>query len=191
MPQPHPVAFKEWSPIVEALGSGRQILLLRKGGIAEGPGGFKPEYDRFWLYPTAFHATPGKLKPQAPAAPLPDDGPTPIHYFAEVRETHWLEDPLGLAALDPLHLWATEELAKRRTFGKCPGLYAMIVRVFRLPSPVPIPDHPSHHGCKSWITLESPPPTDNLVPVLDDDAFEARCRPIHQALAKPNTPLKT
>lgn len=191
MTQPHPVAFKEWSPIVEALGSGSQILFLRKGGIAEGPGGFKPEHDRFWLYPTAFHAAPGKLKPQAPHIPSPGENPEPLRYFAEVRETHWLEDPLRLAALDPFHFWAPEELAKRWTFGKRPGLYTMIVRVFRLPSPVGIPDHPSHHGCKSWIPLESAPSTEGLLPVLDDDSFKARCHPIHQALAIPGSSLKT
>ena len=29
-------AFKEWAVIVEALGQGEQIVILRKGGIAEG-----------------------------------------------------------------------------------------------------------------------------------------------------------
>lgn len=191
MPESPPVAFKEWSPIVEALGAGRQILLLRKGGIAEGPGGFKPEHDRFWLYPTVFHAAPGKLKPQAASAPSVDEIPAPLRYFAEVRETHWLEDPFELAALDPFHLWAPEELAKRWTFGKRPGLYAMIVRVFGLPSPVRIPDHPAHHGCKSWIPLEEPPSTEGFLPVLDDATFEAQHRNILRALANPTTPLKT
>ncbi len=49
-------AFKEWAAIVEALGAGEQILLLRKGGIAEGRGGFQVKNQRFWLYPTFFHA---------------------------------------------------------------------------------------------------------------------------------------
>jgi len=181
---PH-FAFKEWSPIVDALGSGRQILLLRKGGIAEGPGGFRPEHDHFWLYPTTFHSAAGKLKPEARITHQPEGSPTPIRYFAEVHETHWLEDPLRLAALDSFHLWAPEELAKRWTFGKRPGLYAMIVRVFRLPSPVAIPDHPSHHGCKSWIPLEEPPSTDNLIPVWDDATFETQRQKIRQALALP------
>ena len=35
-------AFKEWHVVVEALAAGEQILLLRKGGIAEGRGGFDP-----------------------------------------------------------------------------------------------------------------------------------------------------
>ncbi|SVB06991.1 uncharacterized protein METZ01_LOCUS159845, partial [marine metagenome] len=48
------IAFKEWAVVVEAIGSGRQIVILRKGGIAEGVGGFKAEHDRFWLFPPRF-----------------------------------------------------------------------------------------------------------------------------------------
>jgi hypothetical protein len=34
------MAFKEWAVVCEALGSGRQSVILRKGGIAEGREGF-------------------------------------------------------------------------------------------------------------------------------------------------------
>ena len=45
-------AFKEWAVIVDALGRGQQILILRKGGISEGPGGFQVEQPEFLLFPT-------------------------------------------------------------------------------------------------------------------------------------------
>src|ERR1700733_11667756 len=48
-------AFKEWAVIVDALGRGDQILILRKGGISEGRGGFTIEHSRFLLFPTLFH----------------------------------------------------------------------------------------------------------------------------------------
>ncbi len=48
-------AFKEWGVVVDALGRGEQIVILRKGGIAEVRGGFRAEHDRFWLFPTRFH----------------------------------------------------------------------------------------------------------------------------------------
>ena len=35
------IAFKEWAMVVDALGRGEQIIILRKGGISEGRGGFK------------------------------------------------------------------------------------------------------------------------------------------------------
>src|SRR4051812_20129921 len=49
------IAFKEWAVICRALAEGRQAVILRKGGIAEDGGRFRPEHDRFLLYPTFFH----------------------------------------------------------------------------------------------------------------------------------------
>ncbi|MEJ0000170.1 MAG: DUF1802 family protein [Verrucomicrobiota bacterium] len=53
-PEPQPVsapAFKEWEAIVEALGHGAQIVILRKGGIAEGRQGFQARHPRFCSSP--------------------------------------------------------------------------------------------------------------------------------------------
>ena len=57
-------AFKEWAIVVDALGRGDQILILRKGGIAEGRDGFRVDHQNFLLFPTLYHqqrdcVTPG------------------------------------------------------------------------------------------------------------------------------------
>ena len=57
------IALKEWAAVCLALSDGRQSLLLRKGGIAEGRGGFRMEHDEFWLFPTQFHQSPEQLTP--------------------------------------------------------------------------------------------------------------------------------
>ena len=57
--------FKEWAVIVEALGQGEQIVILRKGGIAEGRDGFRAEHERFWLFPTRFHQQAECVAPDA------------------------------------------------------------------------------------------------------------------------------
>ena len=49
------IAFKEWMIVVNALGRGEQIIILRKGGISEGHDGFRAEHSRFLLFPTLFH----------------------------------------------------------------------------------------------------------------------------------------
>ena len=49
------IAFKEWAIVVDALGSGRQIIILRKGGISEGRRGFQVDHAEFLLYPTRVH----------------------------------------------------------------------------------------------------------------------------------------
>ena len=58
-------AFKEWAVICHALGTGRQVLILRKGGIGEDAGMFRPEHREFLFFPTGFHQSPGKVLPEA------------------------------------------------------------------------------------------------------------------------------
>ncbi|HEV7922137.1 MAG TPA: DUF1802 family protein, partial [Thermoanaerobaculia bacterium] len=52
-------ALKEWSTVIDALGRGEQIILIRKGGIADPKFGL--EADRFYLYPTFFHNADGAV----------------------------------------------------------------------------------------------------------------------------------
>ena len=52
--------------VVEALGLGEQIVILRKGGIAEGEAG-SGEHERFWLFPTRFHQQAEGVVPAAAA----------------------------------------------------------------------------------------------------------------------------
>jgi hypothetical protein len=49
------VAFKEWAVVVDALLRGDQAIIVRKGGLLEGPNGFQIEYPEFLLFPTLFH----------------------------------------------------------------------------------------------------------------------------------------
>ena len=62
--KPSAPAFKEWEAIVEALGHGAQIVILRKGGIAEGRAGFQARHPKFWLFPTGYHQQWEKTKPE-------------------------------------------------------------------------------------------------------------------------------
>ena len=57
------VGFKEWAIVCQALGEGRQSVMLRKGGIAEGRDGFAFRHREFFLFPTFFHEQVGKSRP--------------------------------------------------------------------------------------------------------------------------------
>ena len=59
------VGLKEWSVVCHALEQGRQILLLRKGGISEVGGEFEVEQREFLLFPTHLHQNKQMLKPDA------------------------------------------------------------------------------------------------------------------------------
>ncbi len=45
------VAFKEWAVVCDAILAGRQSVLIRKGGIAEGRAGFEFRHTEFELFP--------------------------------------------------------------------------------------------------------------------------------------------
>src|SRR6478672_9678911 len=59
------VALKEWATVCHALETGRQMLLLRKGGIYEAAGEFELENREFLLFPTYLHQNLKMLKPEA------------------------------------------------------------------------------------------------------------------------------
>src|ERR1043166_5425358 len=92
------IAFKEWAIVADALATGRQIIILRKGGISEGPGGFKIEHPEFLLFPTLFHQQRESVIPQAqqrydqiqPAFPAP--GTLRLECFCRVAEWRRLDD---------------------------------------------------------------------------------------------------
>src|SRR5215213_9459949 len=54
-------ALKEWSNVIEAIGRGEQVILIRKGGIADPS--FGVEAREFYLYPTYFHQGESDARP--------------------------------------------------------------------------------------------------------------------------------
>jgi hypothetical protein len=181
-------AFKEWRVIVEALGAGEQILILRKGGIAEDRGGFQVKAGKFWLFPTHFHEQLAKTKPAAgtwfhrvggvpsPRSHSTSGGVTHVqlHYFAEVVRQAFLSDWAAVAQLDAFHLWSEATVRERFNWAKPPGLHAFAVRVHRSGQPVPLEVTPEMGGCKSWIDVPLDFSAHAGAPVLDDGNFSHR-----------------
>jgi hypothetical protein len=152
-------AFKEWAVICRALATGRQSLIVRKGGISEAGGVFAPEHSRFWLYPTHFHEQQQKgVKPSA--MQLLDEAEREkapagtLHFtaFVEITEVFFV-DKLDVAlSLDDLHVWSPETIAQRFHY-RTPGLYVLPVRAWRTPR-IEVPEHPAYAGCKTWVELD-------------------------------------
>jgi hypothetical protein len=185
------VAFKEWAGICDALVSGRQSLIVRKGGIAEGPRGFAPEHDTFWLYPTHVHEAEQGLR-ETPSAPKPQTGPGPmpsplppetvaLRGLAVVDSIAFVDREEVLSALRDLHAWTDETLSKRFHYRR-PGLWVLGVRVFRRPDPHIVALTAEHAGCKTWVPLDPPPETDGSEPVLDEAEFARRREQLEAAL---------
>jgi len=180
-------AFKEWAVACAALASGRQSLILRKGGIHEGHDGFRVEHREFWLFPTGFHQQREEIIPDA--WPLLDelqsrDEPRhhPLNLYAVVEDVKQVLDRSALARLSGRHVWSESTVEQRFRY-RTPGLFALIVRIYRRPTPFEIADSPYFAGCKSWVDLPSALPTSGLQPVLNDSTFDRQRREIQQLLA--------
>lgn len=168
------IAFKEWAGVCDALARGTQTLLLRKGGIDEGPGGFRPEHSVFWLYPTRVHQAEQGLAtgPPARASSISVDTVV-LSAMARVVLVAHLDRPEQLDRLEGFHVWTAETVWKRYHYRR-PGLWVLGVRLFVHPEGWSVPITPDQAGCKSWVPIDPPLSTERVVPVLDQVAFEAR-----------------
>jgi hypothetical protein len=187
---PCSVAFKEWAAVCEALAMGRQMIILRKGGIHEGREGFRVQHAAFWLYPTNFHQHAEQLA--ADALPLlekvksqpPPPGIVPIRWLAQVEQVIHLEREEQALALERLHVWSPETV-KQRFHYRTPGLHLLVVRVFQSAQLHQITEDPEMAGCKSWVNLPQALPTDDLSPVLTGEQFTAARRALNEILTVP------
>ena len=173
--------------VADAIGRGDQIIILRKGGISEGRGGFQIEHNRFFLFPTLFHQQRESVQP---AAQLRYDALAPklspplvrIEIFVEVVDWKFLDSLEAALRLRDQHIWREEVIRDRFDWGKSKSIYALAVRAFRLPLAVELPMRPEYAGCKSWVEFEGPISTDSAQPALTDREFEAKLSRFHSAL---------
>lgn len=181
------IAFKEWAVVCAALGSGRQAIIVRKGGIDEGREGFRIRHGEFWLLPTRFHQDAAGLVPDA--EPLlravqqsaPAAGMFRIELYAVVEQVFEVRDLAALEGLASEHI-LSQATIEQRFYYRQPGLFVLAVRVYRVPQPFEIEDTPYIAGCKSWVELPAAIDTNGLIPVLDEAAFAQRMNAVRKKL---------
>jgi hypothetical protein len=137
---PNHTALKEWSNVVAALGRGDQIVLVRKGGIADPS--FGVEADRFYLYPTYFHQGESDARRSVT-----------ITHWCEVVRMWTIADAAQLERLAPLVVLPHETLAIRFRFRPDQALYVLAVRVWELPHAAEVAFHEDYGGCRSWVSV--------------------------------------
>src|SRR5947209_477178 len=162
------IGFKEWAVVCEALGRGEQTILLRKGGIAEGRGGFGFRHPEFFLFPTFFHEQTVKVRTPDPEFPAAREGEVEIRYFAKLEAQQEIKTWPDVAELAPFHILA-ESVVRERFGYKRTGLHVALVRVFRLEPSWVLPDLPMYGGCRSWVNLPPAPARTQFEPVLSDE----------------------
>lgn len=180
------IALKEWATVCQALEDGRQVLLLRKGGIYESAGEFELENRQFMLFPTYLHQNLDMLKPAAHTGFEPRSAePAQVRLSAAgvVTDIVQLQSRAQMDALDDEHVWAKPLIDMRFHYRPQNPLYLMLVRAYRLPRALLVENTPAYAGCKSWVPLDEPVSTGDATPALDDAKYDARRRSILDRVA--------
>ena len=176
------IGYKEWEVVCDALGTGGQVILLRKGGIHEGREGFSFKHERVFLFPTRFHAqgeqvrvpcevTGGEWQPGDVVA---------VRYFCEAVWAKTLTDWDAVMRLQDDHVWNEDLVRERFAWGEegsgDGSIHCALVRVSRLAEPWEITYEKKHGGCRTWVDLPEMPEgvIASATPVLDDAEFAER-----------------
>ena len=166
---PNHAALKEWSNVVAALGRGEQVILVRKGGIADPH--FGVEADRFYLYPTYFHQGESEARP----------GVT-ITHWCEVVQTWSVRDFELLERLAPLVVMPRETLEARYRFRPDQALYVIALRTWKLATPAEVRYRDEYGGCKSWISVDEEIDVEGSRPVLPESELQAKIESVDALL---------
>ena len=176
----YPIALKEWATVLTAMELGEQLIMIRKGGLIEPGSGFQLLAREFLLYPTYEHQAVQYLRApyqayfqQAQQHRSPE-GQLRFVLAAEAVGSLVSHDPSLVERLSGFHIYNDVFLQQRLKWQPDQPLMVVVVRVFRLPSPVMVPAAPSYAGCRSWVQLESPVTVVGRVPVLDEELFARR-----------------
>lgn len=152
-------AFKEWEVICDALGAGRQHILLRKGGIHEGREGFSFAHESFYLFPTKFHAQNDHVREGTftPSSEWQVGEEFFITHHAEAVFAATLTDWAQVQQLLPYHIYTEETLKERFDWegkGMASGsIHVALVRVSELAEPVKLTYEKRFGGCRSWLEI--------------------------------------
>lgn len=182
------IALKEWSATIDALASGDQIFLLRKGGIREPNRHFELPHQRFLLYPTHYHEADQLLKPefQHLLEPEPSNSTdyVSIRAWAEVTDVISIDSAEHLAALSDRHVWTDQFIAKRIAWKPRHAADLIILKTYALATPFKLTVEPYHRGCKSWVDIDPPVDTTGAKPAVLDSEWEQRSQEINRLLSQ-------
>lgn len=170
------MGYKEWRAVCDALAAGRQVLLLRKGGIHEGRKGFSFRHETFALFPTRFHAQAAQIRDsrsgtEDEAGEWEEGEAVPFEVWCKAIWARTLTDWSHVKALEPFHIWTEDLVRERFDCGDVQQIHCALIRAYRLTDPVTLPYAKGYGGCRTWVNLPMETPA-NMEPVMGDSVFE-------------------
>ncbi len=156
--------LKEWNATIEALGQGKQTILIRN---------YKTNVSEFLLYPTVSYALKdnylesfqNKCKVFVEENSLPEkkDNKVLIKYFAIVEEI--IDKPVSRISFDKYYIWTRDHVVNYMT-GKTAFIW--LLRVYKLKEAYwadPTPGAIRYANLKNEVSIE------NIKPVISDSEF--------------------
>ena len=189
IPTQSATALKEWATVLEAMGCGEQMVLIRKGGLIEPGSGFELAANHFVFYPTFEHQAVNYLRPEfqryfedASKRRAPE-GQVRFELVGVPAASWRSADPRVIEQLQNFHIYNDAFATQRLKWQPETPLLIAAVRVWRLPQPQTVVASPQYVGCKSWVQLDAAIPLAGARPVLDDAEFDRRLRDVTSRLS--------
>jgi hypothetical protein len=186
---PNHTALKEWASVISALAAGDQVVLVRKGGIADPK--FGVEADRFYLFPTYLHQEEKQFKPERREhfETTRTEGGEPaqvtVRYWCEVVRTFHVADLELLRRLEAFVIFTGSTIEERFRFRADQAVHVIAVRTWELPAPVTIEVLPEYTGCRSWVSVDAEIDITGSRAVLADADLQQRIAAIESVLRAP------
>ena len=174
------IALKEWAIICKALEDGKQMLLLRKGGIMEYRKGFEVKHNEFLLYPTFEHQSIESIKAEYKEKikeileeqnksynnnnrkKIDKDNKNfntasnnIIKLLAKVEDVIEISDKFTLSELRDYHIWSDEYVTMRMNYNPSKPMNVLLLRIYKIRKPLIVDINDKWAGCKSWIDIET------------------------------------
>lgn len=179
--------LKEWAVAVNALETGKTIMLLRKGGIHEQRGRFQVAHQQVLLYPTYEHQQSSLLKAEYadlvhPVTPGWHPETIRIGSWAEITDILPVSEQSIVNNLLPFHIWNDNFIRDRLKWKPQQPIFVLLLRTYQLPQAQEIPYRAEYGGCKSWIDLESPVQLQGSTPVLSQSCYQELVADIYKVV---------
>ena len=183
--------LKEWSAVVDALGTGTQTIIVRT---------YQPGDKTFLLYPTfSFYANNASrpenfekfIQPMHIEAACRSGRETTdlarieylvkISYFATVTDTLELTKPSQIDALENFSIWTKEHLHTYAASAKSKKCYVWLLRVYELPEPFTV-GRIAQGGPPNYYVPPRAIQVDEPLPVLKDDDYNKTAQSLQSFL---------
>ncbi len=171
-------ALKEWAVVIRALEEGKQVVLLRKGGILDQ--GFDIVSSKFMLFPTFEHQHKDYIRQEFYDL-FYNLNTNIINSAASIYKVYETFDKDKLLRLSKYHIYNESFIDYRLNIYKDRPVKVLIVRTYMLEEPLSFSDKAEYKGCKSWVSI------DNILkvreePIISNTAFNDMIREIEMIM---------